>query len=294
MMSKPASYQRPAAGGRELQRVPAGQDEAAPAPEVRVDQHRHVDLAEGADQSVEAGRVVHVAVAAHDGLDGGRIDVQLAHVAHDTIGAGTRVEEEAMLASALGHRDQHREAVLGDQRAGHLAVRHQRRRTPRAAAHADPAGRAQVRHQLVGDVVHQRGHHHRVDRLQVDLDRAGSTSCRTAAGSPAGLSSVHTAPAARGVYGEADGASVLTCHRLLQACEPAGTATSSRRSSGDLAPRHQASQGHHLPDERGVQANPESSRGVRQIDWSLRCHPDAPATRRHLRLAWLVTADIAS
>lgn len=33
---------------------------------------------------------------------------------------------------------------------------------------------------------------------------------------------------------------------------------------------------------------------LRQVDWSLRYHPDAPATRRHLRLAWLVTADIAS
>lgn len=31
---------------------------------------------------------------------------------------------------------------------------------------------------------------------------------------------------------------------------------------------------------------------IRQVDWSLRHHPDAPATRRHLRLARLIIADI--
>jgi hypothetical protein len=31
---------------------------------------------------------------------------------------------------------------------------------------------------------------------------------------------------------------------------------------------------------------------LRQIDWSLRLHPAAAATRRHLHLARLVTADI--
>jgi hypothetical protein len=31
---------------------------------------------------------------------------------------------------------------------------------------------------------------------------------------------------------------------------------------------------------------------LRQVDWSLRYHPAAPATRRHLRLARLVTDDI--
>jgi hypothetical protein len=33
---------------------------------------------------------------------------------------------------------------------------------------------------------------------------------------------------------------------------------------------------------------------LRQVDWSLRFHPDTPATRRHLRLARLVIADIES
>ena len=32
---------------------------------------------------------------------------------------------------------------------------------------------------------------------------------------------------------------------------------------------------------------------LRQVDWSVRHYPEAPATRRHLRLARLVTADIA-
>jgi hypothetical protein len=31
---------------------------------------------------------------------------------------------------------------------------------------------------------------------------------------------------------------------------------------------------------------------LRQLDWSLRHHPAAPATQRHLGLARLVTADI--
>jgi hypothetical protein len=33
---------------------------------------------------------------------------------------------------------------------------------------------------------------------------------------------------------------------------------------------------------------------LRQVDWSLRFHPDAPATRRYLRLGRLVIADIGS
>jgi len=31
---------------------------------------------------------------------------------------------------------------------------------------------------------------------------------------------------------------------------------------------------------------------LRQVDWSLRHHPAAAATRRHLRLAKTITADI--
>jgi hypothetical protein len=33
---------------------------------------------------------------------------------------------------------------------------------------------------------------------------------------------------------------------------------------------------------------------LRQVDWSFRLHPGAPATRRHLSLARLVIADIGS
>jgi hypothetical protein len=45
-------------------------------------------------------------------------------------------------------------------------------------------------------------------------------------------------------------------------------------------------------------ASPQAARAylahmvLRQVDWSLRYHPAAPATRRHLRLARLVIADI--
>src|SRR4029077_13971820 len=58
-----------AAGGGDLPRFAAGQLQAAAAPEVRVDQHRQVDPADRADQPVDAGGVIEVAVAAHDGLD---------------------------------------------------------------------------------------------------------------------------------------------------------------------------------------------------------------------------------
>jgi hypothetical protein len=45
-------------------------------------------------------------------------------------------------------------------------------------------------------------------------------------------------------------------------------------------------------------AGPQAARAylahmvLRQVDWSLRHHPAAPATQRHLGLARLVTADI--
>jgi hypothetical protein len=45
-------------------------------------------------------------------------------------------------------------------------------------------------------------------------------------------------------------------------------------------------------------AGPQAARAylahmvLRQVDWSLRHHPTAPATQRHLSLARLVTADI--
>ena len=85
-------FQRATAGGGNLDRVPAGQDQAAPPPEVGVDQHRHVHLAQRADQPVEPGRVVEMAVATHHGLDAARINVQVIHVPHDAVGAGAGVE----------------------------------------------------------------------------------------------------------------------------------------------------------------------------------------------------------
>jgi hypothetical protein len=45
-------------------------------------------------------------------------------------------------------------------------------------------------------------------------------------------------------------------------------------------------------------AGPQTARAylahmvLRQVDWSLRHHPAAAATRRHLRLATAITADI--
>jgi hypothetical protein len=32
---------------------------------------------------------------------------------------------------------------------------------------------------------------------------------------------------------------------------------------------------------------------LRQVEWSIRHHPSAPATRRHLHLAWLILGDIS-
>ena len=170
MMSKPASVRarRLVVGSSRGSRP--GSDDAAPPPEVRVQQHRHVHAADRPDQAVDTRGVIEVAVAAYDGLDRGRVDVQAAHVLRDAVRAGARVEQEPVLTAGLGHRDQHRESVLGDQRVGNMPVRHQRRRPPRAAPRVRPPGRSLVGHQAVGGVIHQGDHDDRIHRLQVDLD----------------------------------------------------------------------------------------------------------------------------
>jgi hypothetical protein len=113
--------------------------------------------------------VVDVPVAAHDGLDGARVDAQAAHVLGDAVRAGAGVEQQPVIAPGPGHRDQHREAVLGDQDVGRLPAGHDAGRPPQGGR-AGPDGRALAGHQGVGDVVHERGDHDRVDRLQPDLD----------------------------------------------------------------------------------------------------------------------------
>ena len=72
--------------------------------------------------------MVVVAVAAHDGLDVRRVDLQAAHVLDHPVGAGAGVEEDLVLGTILGHRHQDREAVLGHQRFGGLAAFHRGRR----------------------------------------------------------------------------------------------------------------------------------------------------------------------
>jgi hypothetical protein len=135
------------AGGRDFQRLAPGQLEAAPAPEVRVDQHRQVRAPDGADQPVDARGVIEVAVAAHDGLDRGRVEPEGAHVLRYAVGAGARVEQEPVLSPVFSDGDQDGESVLRDERDRGLPVRHHRRGGPRDPAEAEAPRRALVGHQ---------------------------------------------------------------------------------------------------------------------------------------------------
>jgi len=77
---------------------------------VGVDEHWEIHPPEPPDEPVEASGVVEVAVAAHDHLDGGRVDVEATHVVGDTIGADAGVEEDAVLTVALGDGHEKRQA----------------------------------------------------------------------------------------------------------------------------------------------------------------------------------------
>ena len=57
--------------------------------------------ADRADQPVDPGGVIEVTVAAHDGLDRVRVDVQAAHVLGDAVRAGARVEQNLCSCPAL-------------------------------------------------------------------------------------------------------------------------------------------------------------------------------------------------
>ena len=54
----------------------SGQLNPAATPEMRMNKHRHIHLAQRPNQPVDPGRVIEVAVAAHDGLDRARVDVE--------------------------------------------------------------------------------------------------------------------------------------------------------------------------------------------------------------------------
>ena len=60
--------------------------------------------------------------------------------------------------------------MLGHQRFGTLAAFHRGRRLAAAGESRRAAGRSLVRHEDVGDIVHQRRHRHGVDRLQAEDD----------------------------------------------------------------------------------------------------------------------------
>ncbi len=95
------ALQRTAARRGNLDRLAAGQQHAPPVPEVRVDQDGQVGPPEPADQAVETGRVVEVAVAQHDGLHVVGIDLQPAHVLHHPVRTDAAVEEQPVRPVAL-------------------------------------------------------------------------------------------------------------------------------------------------------------------------------------------------
>jgi hypothetical protein len=133
-----------------------------------MDEHRQVGPPEPPDQAVQPSGVVEVAVAADNGLDARGVDLQAAHVLDHPVGGGAGIEEDLVLGAVLRPSDQDREAVLGQQ--GHRSVSafHGGGRLASADPYRCAVGRSLVWHEDVGDVVHERGYGHRVDRLQVE------------------------------------------------------------------------------------------------------------------------------
>src|SRR3972149_6673494 len=86
--------QRRLAGGGKLYRLTAGDEDAAAAPELRVDDHRQVGPPEGAGEAIEAGGVVEVAVAEDDDLDVLGRQAEPAHVFDEPVGSEAGVEQQ--------------------------------------------------------------------------------------------------------------------------------------------------------------------------------------------------------
>src|SRR5205085_1893761 len=57
-----SALQRRATGGRDFHRVSTRDTNAPAIPEIGMDQHRHAELADATDQSIETGRVIEVAM----------------------------------------------------------------------------------------------------------------------------------------------------------------------------------------------------------------------------------------
>ena len=104
------ALERGAAGRRQLDRVTAGNHEPATAPELRMDHDRQAGPADRADEAVQAGGVVGVAVAEHDGLNAAQVDAEGAHVRDEPVRAQPGVEQQPVPAPASGDRDQGGEA----------------------------------------------------------------------------------------------------------------------------------------------------------------------------------------
>ena len=109
-------------GGRwELDGVAPGDGDAAPVPELGVDQDRQVHPSQAGGQARQPGGVVEVAVAADDDLDVAGVDVEAGHVLEGTVRRHAGVEEDAVSSVALAYRHRRAEAVLGDGHVGDLA-----------------------------------------------------------------------------------------------------------------------------------------------------------------------------
>ena len=66
------------------------------------------DATELANEAIETGRMVEVAVAAHDRLEIVRVDREAAHVLDHPVGTDPAVVQEAMFAVALADADEER------------------------------------------------------------------------------------------------------------------------------------------------------------------------------------------
>ena len=158
--------QRRAAQRRQLPRRLVGQREAAFGPHQRMHGERQPAAAPQLGQPGQPARVIEVAVAEHHDLDVARVEAEPVEVGRHAGRGHSGVEQHGVRGAAAARGDERGEAVLGDQPGMRLAVHELRgvHRGDRGVARAP--GRADVAHQRVVAVVHQRGDDDLVDRLQ--------------------------------------------------------------------------------------------------------------------------------
>ncbi|MCZ7529640.1 MAG: hypothetical protein M5U31_04450 [Acidimicrobiia bacterium] len=132
---------------------------------------------EGLDQSGEAGCVIKMAVTAGDHINGVRVDTETPKVLGSSATRDSRVEQDTMLTSAEGNRDERRKTMLRVRRVDHLAFDHRLRCGVLrcAATSQDSVGGPFVHQEDVDDVVADGQNRHAVCGLQAQRARTATS-----------------------------------------------------------------------------------------------------------------------